>query len=196
MKHYQKWARRLLTGGGALLLAGGLAIAQEESGSRGNLPASSAGSTTTTAGQQGPTNDGETQHAGLSRDGNMPASSTKNVSGDTANVPPPNAPRSDVGLEAAGAPDPAVRPGGWQMGAEGTLIQLEELAPVEIIDLQERLHALNLYEAKIDGIPGPRTRQALREYFLKQARFASQGQLDASALDLFDVAPAGRSQGL
>jgi peptidoglycan hydrolase-like protein with peptidoglycan-binding domain len=82
------------------------------------------------------------------------------------------------------------------MGEEGTLIELEELAPVEIIDLQERLQALKLYDAKIDGIPGARTRQALREYFLKQAGFASRGKLDASALDLFDVAPAGRAGGL
>ena len=83
---------------------------------------------------------------------------------------------------------------GWHMGTKGTLIQLEELAPVEIIDLQERLKALHLYPGELDGVPGPQTRSALQQYFIKQAQLALQGQLDASALNLFDVVPTAQTE--
>jgi len=82
------------------------------------------------------------------------------------------------------------------MGTKGTLIQLEELAPVEVIDLQERLKALGLYHGALDGVPGPQTRQSLQQYFVKQAQLALQGQVDASALNLFDVVPTSQPEPL
>ena len=103
-------------------------------------------------------------------------------------MPPEGAVPSEVPSEGA------VPSEGWHMGAKGTLIQLEELAPVEIIDLQERLKALHLYHGELDGVPGPQTRQALQLYFIKQAQLALQGQLDASALNLFDVIPTAQTE--
>lgn len=172
MKHPETWVSRGLAGAVGLLFAGGVALAHEDAADAGretNLPAASAGATTT---------GGSRHDAGVDeREG-----CTKPAPDRSARVPD-------------AAPPDSAPPNDWHMGEPGTLIQLEELAPVEIIDLQKRLSALNLYHDTLDGIAGPHTREALQAYFLKQAQLAAQGQLDASALDLFDVVPVSPASG-
>lgn len=220
MKHRNHWRSSVLGGGFCLLLVAGVAGAQA-GGTRSQPPAGSGGATTSThsfpaaaaATTSPPSNrDARGQTA---RDGNPgdpdpegdpappqtpaegyapplnPAPSKRAIPPD-GKLPPVGNPPSNGSPPSEGkVPSQA-----WQMGSEGTLIQLEELAPVEVIDLQERLQSLSLYNGALDGVPGPLTRQALRQYFIKQAQLAMQGQVDATALNLFDVIPTSQPEPL
>lgn len=182
MKHPDIWVPRGLAVAMGMLFVGGVALAREDATDASgdtvpldhdatNLPAASAGATTTGGSSEHATSADARESTGCAPE--EPARQVRQAS-----VPPDAAPPHD-----------------WRMGAPGTLIQLEELAPVEVIDLQKRLTALNLYNDSLDGIAGPHTRDALQAYFLKQAHLATQGQLDASTLTLFDVVPVSPASG-
>jgi hypothetical protein len=109
------------------------------------------------------------------------AASQQNVANENAAAMPP--------LEAGHTPEPLTAPELQHFGAAGSAVELEELAPVDIIDLQERLRALDLYRGDIDGIAGPQTRYALALYFTKQAERARQGQLSTAAMELLTSIP-------
>jgi peptidoglycan hydrolase-like protein with peptidoglycan-binding domain len=77
--------------------------------------------------------------------------------------------------------------------------QLSKLEQEERIELQQRLGDLGFYRAKVDGIVGPKTRQALSE-FQKSKGMPGTGNLDAAtakALGLsFEIQPvAGKGEG-
>ncbi len=218
MKHRNHWRSSILGGGFCLLLVAGVAGAQS-AGTRPQPPAGSGGATTNShnfpaaaVATTSPRSNRDTRSQ-TARDANP---GDPHPEGDrAAPQTPPNASPVDpatpqrsirpdgklppVGKAPSNGDVPSegqVAPPGWQMGSQGTLIQLEELAPVEVIDLQERLKAMSLYYGALDGVAGPLTRQALQQYFIKQAQLALQGQVDASALNLFDVVPTPQSQPL
>ena len=206
MKHSKHWRSSVL-GGVCLLVAAGVAGAQQGERPRTQPAAGSGGATTgasnfpaasaaTTSPRSNPNQDARSQGWRGANPGDPdpqgdPALPRTPPQGSTApvNPAPPQRAVPSNGSDGKLPSEGKVPSQGWQMGAKGTLIQLEELAPVEVIDLQERLKALGLYRAPLDGVPGPQTRQALQQYFIKQAQLALQGQVDASALNLFDVIP-------
>jgi hypothetical protein len=53
-------------------------------------------------------------------------------------------------------------------------VRLSALDKVQVTHLQQALQEQGYYTAKVDGVMGPRTRQALRQYYLDQAELASQ----------------------
>ena len=191
MKRPRRW-RSPIGGGLALILATGVAVAQEDSSSQ-SPPAATGGVTGSNfpAASAATTSDSK---SGARRAAQPRVSQSASPGEPDPEAEGPTPPRGAVPPIGAVPPEGVVPSEGWHMGAKGTLIQLEELAPVEIIDLQERLKALNLYFGELDGVPGPQTRQALQQYFIKQAQLALQGQLDASALNLFDVVPTAQTE--
>jgi peptidoglycan hydrolase-like protein with peptidoglycan-binding domain len=83
-----------------------------------------------------------------------------------------------------------------QVGEPSQVTQLEQQ---ERIELQQRLGDLGFYRAKVDGIVGPKTRQALSA-FQKSKGMPGTGNLDAAtakALGLsFEIQPvAGKDEG-
>jgi hypothetical protein len=214
MKHRKLWRSSILVGGFGLILAATVAGAQESDSPRAQPTPGSGGAATNgsnfpaaSAATTSPRSNGDTR----SRTSREAHPGDPDPEGDPAlpRIPPegyapPLHPEPERKPSPEGKFPPAdevpsegkVPPQGWQMGSKGTLIQLEELAPVEVIDLQERLRGLGLYHAALDGVPGPQTRQALQRYFIKQAQLALQGQVDASALNLFDVIPTSHPQPL
>lgn len=220
MKHQNPWRSSVLGGGLCLLLVAGVAGAQASS-PRSQPPAGSGGAAT--SGHNFPAAAVATTSPRADRDARsqMPRDSNPGdpaPGGDAAlpqtppegyaqpvipdtgkrSIPPDGEVPAQGNAPSNGNPpsEGAVPQQGWQMGSPGTLIQLEELAPVEVIDLQERLQALSLYNGALDGVPGPLTRQALQQYFIKQAQLALQGQVDATALNLFDVIPTSHPEPL
>ena len=209
MKQSKGWRSSAL-GGFCLLLAAGVAGAQQGNGpptppARGSGGASTGTSNTGTSNMPAAASATTSPRTSQNRDvqsqpGRDANPGDPDPEGDPAPSqtppPPPVSPHRAAPSEGKVPSEGQVPSRGWQMGAQGTLIQLEELAPVEIVDLQERLQALNLYHGAVDGLPGPQTRQALQQYFIKQAQLALQGQVDASALNLFDVIPTSHNQPL
>jgi hypothetical protein len=53
-------------------------------------------------------------------------------------------------------------------------VRLSALDKVQVTRLQQALQDQGYYTAKVDGVMGPKTRQALRQYYLDQAELASQ----------------------
>lgn len=212
MTHRKQWRSSILVGGFGLLLAAAVADAQEGDGPRAQPTPGSGGATT--SGSNFPAASVATTSPRSNRDAR--SQTTRDTDrGDPAGDPalprtPPEGYAPPLHPEPERKPSPEgklppphgvpsegkVPSQGWQMGSRGTVIQLEELAPVEVIDLQERLQGLGLYHAALDGVPGPQTRQALQRYFIKQAQLALQGQVDASALNLFDVIPTSHPEPL
>ena len=225
MNHSKRWRSSVVGAGFGLLLAAGVAYAQHgtDSRTRSEPPAGTGGANSKDS--NFPAAAAATTSGRTSQNRNQtwrdPSPGEPAPQGDPALTPappegyappvhplPPDSPKSDrppdgklppegkLPSEAKVPSEGKVPSRGWQMGTEGTVIELGELAPVEVIDLQERLQALSLYHGSIDGLPGPQTRQALQQYFIKQAQLALQGQVDASALNLFDVVPTSQTQPL
>lgn len=207
MKHRNHWRSSVLGGGFCLMLVAGVAGAQTGDVPPAQPPAGSGGATTST--HSFPAAAAATTSPRSNRDNRSQTARDANPGdpdpeGDPA---PPQTPPEGYAPPVNPAPPQRTAPSegkvplngagpSQEMGSQGTLIQLEELAPVEVIDLQERLRTLSLYYGPLDGVPGPLTRQALQQYFIKQAQLALQGQVDASALNLFDVIPTSQPQSL
>lgn len=213
MSHRKQWRSSILVGGFGLLLAAAVAHAQQGDDSPAQPAPGSGGAAT--SGFNFPAASSATTSPRSYRDARSQTSRDTNPADPAADPALPRTPPE--GYAPPLHPEPERKPTpegklppahdevpsegrvpsqGWQMGSKGTLIQLEELAPVEVIDLQERLQGLGLYHAGLDGVPGPQTRQALQRYFIKQAQLAAQGQVDASALNLFDVIPTSHPEPL
>jgi hypothetical protein len=82
-----------------------------------------------------------------------------------------------------------------QIQADG--VRLSQLDQQQISALQQALQQAGYYTAAIDGIVGPQTRRALRQFYTDQARLASQGMIlpqAAAALGL-DEAEMERVRG-
>jgi hypothetical protein len=76
-------------------------------------------------------------------------------------------------------------------------VRLSALDKVQVTRLQQALQEQGYYTAKVDGVMGPRTREALRQYYLDQAELASQDLImpqAATALGL-DEADVERVRG-
>jgi len=205
MNHSKRWRSSVLGAGFGLLLAAGVAYAQHGTGSptRSEPPAATGGANGSNFPAAAAATTSGRSSQNRSQTWRDPSPGEPDPQGDPALPPappegyappvhslPPDSPKSEV------PPAGKLPSQGWKMGTEGTVIELGELAPVEVIDLQERLQALSLYHGALDGLPGPQTRQALQQYFIKQAQLALQGQVDASALNLFDVVPTSQTQPL
>lgn len=166
----------------SVCVAAGPAQADSSQGGGGNMPASATPSSTTAHSEA----ESEPFDQHLPRSGqsaqrsepNMPAASNAN-----------NAPRraSDDLVENSEPPDGA--PFDAAVFEQNTILDLDELAPVEVIDLQVGLRAMSLYQGKLDGIAGPRTRRALHQYFVQQAQLALDGKLNAAAISLLAATP-------
>ena len=71
----------------------------------------------------------------------------------------------------------------------GERIQLSALSSDQVQDLQQRLQEMGHYRGEIDGIVGPQTRSALRQFFQRQAQLAGQGMLSDTAISVFGMSP-------
>jgi hypothetical protein len=56
--------------------------------------------------------------------------------------------------------------------------------------IQTKLQEVGFYQGEIDGIVGPQTKRALREFYRAQADLVSQGKLLADSASLFDLSAA------
>jgi peptidoglycan hydrolase-like protein with peptidoglycan-binding domain len=72
-------------------------------------------------------------------------------------------------------------------GEEEDQHELSELSPEQTRELQVRLQERGYYRGEIDGIAGPQTRAALRQFFQRQAQLVAQGKLTESALSAFGM---------
>jgi len=213
MNHSKRWRSSVLGAGFGIVLVAGVAYAQHgtDAPARTEPPAATGGANSN--GSSFPAAAAATTSGRSSQNRSQtwrdPSPGEPDPQGDPALPPtppegyappvhplPPDSPKREVPPEVKVPAEGKVPSQGWQMGSEGTVIELGELAPVEVIDLQERLQALSLYHGAVDGLPGPQTRQALQQYFIKQAQLALQGQVDASALNLFDVVPTSQTEPL
>jgi hypothetical protein len=154
----------------ATTLALGFAHAEPKQSQRSNMPSASAASTTS-----GTTSKSQAKPHAAQERSNMPASSSSTTKSATKNdeasadASRAQAPQAELQDPEGIAPDAAV-------------VDLDQVAPVEIIDLQHRLKVRGLYQGDLDGIAGPQTRGALRQYFVKQATLALQGKLDTASV--------------
>jgi hypothetical protein len=80
---------------------------------------------------------------------------------------------------------------------EGDGVRLSQLDREQITALQEALEDAGYYTAEVDGIVGPKTKQALRQFYSDQAQLAARGVIlpqGAAALGL-DQAEIERVRG-
>lgn len=98
--------------------------------------------------------------------------------------------QSAVGREpaAATARERADSAAGMQPAAqEEDQHELSELSSEQTRELQVRLQERGYYRGEVDGIAGPQTRAALRQFFQRQAQLVAQGKLTESALSAFGM---------
>jgi hypothetical protein len=84
--------------------------------------------------------------------------------------------------QTAGADSAARRS---QLQADG--VRLSQLDQQQVMELQQSLQQAGYYTAEIDGLVGPKTKQALRRFYSEQAQLAAQGMIlpaGAAALGL------------
>lgn len=81
----------------------------------------------------------------------------------------------------------------YQVGREAeTHYQISAMGQAQAKMLQQKLHELGVYDGPIDGVAGPRTQAAVREYFQKQTELARKGWISESGLKAFEMKPPSR----
>ena len=176
MRHSMTCGSLLITVVAVVAAVPARADSSSSHGGRGNMPAS-ATPTTTTQSVKPQANQRSSREPPA-----QPAAASPAVE---PNMPAASSATTTAGARSEGIPRKG-RPSSFE---QGTIVELGELAPVEVIDLQERLKSMNLYPGEVDGIAGPQTRLALHQYFAKQAQLALDGKLNKSAMALLADTP-------
>lgn len=65
--------------------------------------------------------------------------------------------------------------------------QLSQLESGQVQQLQQKLQSHGLYQGEVDGVIGPQTKSAMREFFQRQAQLVGQDKLSAEALQFFGI---------
>lgn len=65
--------------------------------------------------------------------------------------------------------------------------QLSKLESQQVQQLQQQLQEQGFYQGEIDGVIGPQTKNAMRDFFQRQAQLVGQDKLSASALQFFGI---------
>jgi hypothetical protein len=117
----------------------------------------------------------------------------------SAQARPTQETQSDAGTQRAAAEDDASRARTWRhlYGIQVDGVRLSALDESQVKQLQQALQDQGYYTDAVDGLVGPKTRQALRQYYLDQAELASQDLIlpqGASSLGL-DEADIERVRG-
>jgi peptidoglycan hydrolase-like protein with peptidoglycan-binding domain len=74
-----------------------------------------------------------------------------------------------------------------QPGESENQHELSALSPEQTRELQVRLQERGYYRGEIDGIAGPQTRTALRQFFQRQSQLVAQGRVTESTLSAFGM---------
>jgi len=84
--------------------------------------------------------------------------------------------QSDAGTQRAAEEHDASRARTWRhlYGIQVDGVRLSALDKSQVKQLQQALQDQGYYTDAVDGVVGPKTRQALRQYYLDQAELASQ----------------------
>ena len=96
---------------------------------------------------------------------------------------PSGAMQAPPDVQQTAGDDSAARPS--QLQADG--VRLSQLDQQQVMELQQSLQQAGYYTAEIDGLVGPKTKQALRRFYSEQAQLAAQGMIlpaGAAALGL------------
>lgn len=75
-----------------------------------------------------------------------------------------------------------------QAGSGESQHDLAGLSSEQVRELQVRLQERGYYAGEIDGVAGPQTRAALRQFFQRQTQLVTQGKVTESALSAFGMA--------
>jgi len=133
-----------------------------------------------------PTTDEHQQHEGTAGPGQAQPPDAQHGAQqqqDAQQQPPSGAMQTAPQVQQTTGSDAAARTS--QLQADG--VRLSQLDQQQVMELQQSLQEAGYYTAEIDGLVGPKTKQALRRFYSEQAQLATQGMIlpaGAAALGL------------